>query len=125
VQTRRTGNSLPPSCPAEVRWLAGSLYFSELVDGGPQVGRRRMRVPLGHLQLRVTGQNTHRFRARAIVHQLRDEVLAVLAAVVRLLLTLLRISGFRLSGERLPAGDDKARVLRAIAGAADVTVGGP
>jgi hypothetical protein len=33
---------------------------------------------------------------------------------------LLRISGFRLSGERLPAGDDKARLLRAIAGAEPV-----
>jgi hypothetical protein len=32
----------------------------------------------------------------------------VLAAVVRLLFALLRISGFRLSGERLPAGNDKA-----------------
>jgi hypothetical protein len=41
----------------------------------------------------------------------------VLAAVVRLLLALLGISGFRLSGERLPSGDDKARLLRAIAGA--------
>jgi hypothetical protein len=49
----------------------------------------------------------------------------VLAAVVRLLLAVVRISGPRLSGERLPAGDDKARVLRAIAGAADATVGGP
>jgi hypothetical protein len=44
----------------------------------------------------------------------------VLAAVVRLLFTLLRISGFRLSGERLPAGDDKGRLLRAIAGAEPV-----
>ena len=44
----------------------------------------------------------------------------VLAAVVRLLFTLLRISGFRLSGERLPAGEDKARLLRAIAGAEPV-----
>ena len=44
----------------------------------------------------------------------------VLAAVVRLLFTLLRISGFRLLGERLPAGDDKARLLRAIAGAQPV-----
>src|ERR1017187_5740072 len=44
----------------------------------------------------------------------------VLAAVVRLLFTLLRISGFRLSGERLLAGDDKARLLRAIAGAEPV-----
>jgi hypothetical protein len=41
----------------------------------------------------------------------------VLAAVVRLLFALLRISGFRLLGERLPAGDDKARLLRAIVGA--------
>jgi hypothetical protein len=49
----------------------------------------------------------------------------VLAAVVRLLLTLLRISGFRLSGERLPAGDDKARLLRAIAGAHPVVSGNP
>src|ERR1017187_532653 len=46
----------------------------------------------------------------------------VLAAVVRLLFTLLRISGFRLSGERLPAGEDKARLLRAIAGAEPVVL---
>ena len=44
----------------------------------------------------------------------------VLAAVVRLLLALLRVSGFRLRGERLPAGDDKARLLRAITGAEPV-----
>jgi hypothetical protein len=39
---------------------------------------------------------------------------------VRLLLALLRASGFRLRDERLPAGDDKARLLRAIAGAEPV-----
>jgi hypothetical protein len=44
----------------------------------------------------------------------------VLAAVVRLLFALVRISGFRLSRERLPAGDDKAGLLRAIAGAQPV-----
>jgi len=33
---------------------------------------------------------------------------------------LLRISGFRVSGERLPAGDDKIRLLRAITGAHSV-----
>jgi hypothetical protein len=40
-----------------------------------------------------------------------------LAAVVRLLLALLRVSGFRLDGERLPEGLAKATVLRAISSA--------
>jgi transposase InsO family protein len=40
-----------------------------------------------------------------------------LAAVVRLLLALLRVSGFRLDGEQLPEGVAKASVLRAISSA--------
>jgi putative transposase len=40
-----------------------------------------------------------------------------LAAVVRLLLALLRVSGFRVDGERLPEGVAKATVLRAITSA--------
>jgi hypothetical protein len=41
----------------------------------------------------------------------------VLAAVVRLLLALLRASAFRLDGNRLPAGEAKAGILRAISSA--------
>ncbi len=41
----------------------------------------------------------------------------VLAAVVRLLLALLRASGFRLEGNRLPAGEAKAGILRAVSSA--------
>jgi putative transposase len=41
----------------------------------------------------------------------------ILAATVRLLLALLRASGFRLTGERLPEGETKARILRAITSA--------
>ena len=41
----------------------------------------------------------------------------VLAAVVRLLLALLRASGFRLNGNRLPEGKAKAGLLRAITSA--------
>ena len=41
----------------------------------------------------------------------------LLAAVVRLLLALLRASGFRLDGNRLPEGDAKASILRAISSA--------
>src|ERR1022692_473919 len=37
----------------------------------------------------------------------------ILAATVRLLLALLRASGFRLTGERLPEGETKASILRA------------
>jgi hypothetical protein len=44
----------------------------------------------------------------------------ILAAVVRLLFALLRTSGFCLRDERLPAGADKARLLRAIASAEPV-----
>ncbi len=40
-----------------------------------------------------------------------------LAAVVRLLLALLRVSGFRLDGNRLPAGEAKAGILRAVSSA--------
>ena len=41
----------------------------------------------------------------------------VLAAVVRLLLALLRASGFDLAGKRLPGGEAKAGILRAVASA--------
>ena len=37
-----------------------------------------------------------------------------LAALLRLALILLRVSGFTLSGERLPDGQDKLRILRAV-----------
>jgi len=38
----------------------------------------------------------------------------ILQSLVRLLLTIVHLSGFRLDGERLPDGLDKARVLKAI-----------
>ena len=41
----------------------------------------------------------------------------ILAATVRLLLALLRASGFRLLGERLPQGATKASILRAVTSA--------
>jgi hypothetical protein len=52
--------------------------------------------------------------------ELRQEVLKLrqrlqkLAALLRLALIMLRISGFTLAGERLPDGPDKLRILRAI-----------
>jgi hypothetical protein len=52
--------------------------------------------------------------------ELRQEVLTLrrrvqkLAALLRLALVLLRVSGFTLSGERLLDGRDKLRILRAI-----------
>ena len=52
--------------------------------------------------------------------ELRQEILTLrrrvqkLAALLRLALVLLRVSGFTLSGERLPNGPDKLRILRAI-----------
>ena len=52
--------------------------------------------------------------------ELRQEVLKLrrrvqkLAALLRLVVVLLRVSGFTLSGERLPEGPDKLRILRAI-----------
>ena len=52
--------------------------------------------------------------------ELRQEVLTLrrrvqkLAALLRLALVLLRVSGFTLSGERLLDGSDKLRILRAI-----------
>ena len=52
--------------------------------------------------------------------ELRYEILKLrrcvqkLAALLRLALVLLRVSGFTLSGERLPNGPDKLRILRAI-----------
>ena len=45
-----------------------------------------------------------------------DRRVRVLAAAVRLLLALLRASGFTLAGERLPNGAAKAGILRAISG---------
>jgi hypothetical protein len=41
----------------------------------------------------------------------------ILAAVVRVLLALLRASGFTLAGERLPEGAAKVSILRAITSA--------
>jgi hypothetical protein len=46
-----------------------------------------------------------------------DRRARILAAVVRLLLALLRASGFSLAGQRLPEGAAKAGILRAIASA--------
>ena len=52
--------------------------------------------------------------------ELRQELLTLrrrvqkLAALLRLALVLLRVSGFTLAGERLPDGPDKLRILRAI-----------
>jgi transposase InsO family protein len=52
--------------------------------------------------------------------ELRQEILKLrqrvqkLAALLRLALVLLRVSGFTLAGERLPEGPDKLRILRAI-----------
>ena len=52
--------------------------------------------------------------------ELRQELLTLrrrvqkLAALLRLALVLLRVSGFTLSGERLLDGRDKLRILRAI-----------
>src|SRR5215469_2280474 len=53
--------------------------------------------------------------------ELRQEILTLrrsvqkLAALLRLALVLLRVSGFTLSGERLPNGPDKLRILGALA----------
>jgi hypothetical protein len=41
----------------------------------------------------------------------------ILLAVMRLLLALVRVSGCRLTGERLPTGKAKADILRAVAAA--------
>jgi hypothetical protein len=46
-----------------------------------------------------------------------DRRVRILAAVVRVLLAMLRSSGFTLAGERLPEGAAKAGILRAITSA--------
>ncbi len=46
-----------------------------------------------------------------------DRRVRILAAVVRILLALLRASGFTLAGERLPEGAAKAGILRAVTSA--------
>ena len=46
----------------------------------------------------------------AEIEKLRQRV-AVLGAIVRLLLALVRTCGYRLDGERLPAGKAKSRIL--------------
>ena len=53
----------------------------------------------------------------AVIAKLERRV-RILAAVVRLLLALLRTSGFRLSDKRLPQGAAKACILRTITSAA-------
>ena len=64
--------------------------------------------------------------------ELQDEVLQLrcrvqkLAALLRLVLAVLRASGFTLSHERLPDGRDKRRILCAIEQSADArAVAGP
>ena len=46
-----------------------------------------------------------------------DRRARILAAVVRILLAMLRASGFTFAGDRLPEGSAKARILRAITSA--------
>ena len=46
-----------------------------------------------------------------------DRRVRILAAIVRILLAMLRASGFALAGERLPEGSSKAEILRAITSA--------
>ena len=59
--------------------------------------------------------------------ELRQEILKLqrrvekLAALLRLALALLHASGFRLSGERLPDGPAKRRILRAVIARAGVS----
>jgi hypothetical protein len=77
----------------------------------------RSRGPRPVVTLAEFGQDRQKLLARLEKLTRRERVLA---AVVRLLLVLVRVSGFRLRGERLPAGNDKARVLRAITGAEPV-----
>jgi transposase InsO family protein len=77
----------------------------------------RSRGPRRVVTLEEFGQDRQQLLDRIEKLRRREQILA---AVVRLLFALLRTSGFRLSGERLPAGDDKARLLRAIAGAEPV-----
>ena len=57
--------------------------------------------------------NLTELELRQEVRKLRRRV-QKLAALLRLALVLLRVSGFTLSGERLPDGRDKLRILRAI-----------
>ena len=60
--------------------------------------------------------NQDRAQLVATITQLERRT-QILGAIVRLLLALVRVSGFRLAGERLPEGTAKADVLRAISGA--------
>jgi putative transposase len=77
----------------------------------------RSRGPRPVVTLDEFGQDRQPLLDRIAKLRRREQVLA---AVVRLLFALLRTSGFRLRDARLPAGDDKARLLRAIAGAEPV-----
>jgi putative transposase len=74
----------------------------------------KIRRPRAVVSLEVFGQD--RQQLLDTIDKLERKA-GTLAAVVRLLLALLRLSGFRLTGERLPEGVAKASVLRAITSA--------
>ena len=58
----------------------------------------------------------HQHDLAATIAKLENRV-HVLAAVVRILLALIRAAGFSLAAQRLPEGAAKARILRAVASA--------
>src|SRR5262249_48095756 len=63
--------------------------------------------------LSVEGANLKEAELRQEIVKLRQRV-EKLAALLRLALALLQTSGFRLSGARLPEGEAKLRILRAV-----------
>jgi len=74
----------------------------------------KRRGPRSVVSLEAFGQD--REQLLSTIHKLETRA-RILAATVRLLLALLRASGFRLASQRLPEGGTKASILRAITSA--------
>ena len=81
------------------------LEFTHIVTEG-QTLAKKIEGQVARLQLTEPALRLEVLKLRRRVQKL--------AALLRLALVLLRVSGFTLSGERLPDGPDKLRILRAL-----------
>ena len=96
---QRTGDrtiATDPRCPA----LDGAWVARRGADASGQFGRSGPPEPELRLEILKLRQRVEK-----------------LTAVLRLALALLQTSGFRLSGARLPDGEAKLRILRAVTSA--------
>ena len=115
-----------PRSTSQMRYAYDHRIRDQVVRSGTRCLPKHIRIP------RSTASTWRRRGSRPVVtiepidqdrQQLVDTIakldrrVRILAAVVRVLLAMLRASGFTLAGERLPEGSAKAGILRAITSA--------